>query len=287
MDNYDLKSHTLAGIVTYNPEIDRLRLNMDALLRNGIKRIVLIDNGSKNADEISAFLENYPEAYIIKNRKNEGVAHALNQIFQEAYDSGCYEWVLTLDQDSVIDDNMLEVYEEYAQNDDVVSLTTPQRDRNFELNRNPDTDKTQYIKRCITSGNLVRISVWKEVGGFDDRLFIDSVDHEFCYRLREHGYQILQINTPLILHEVGKATLVNFLGKPRLLLNHSAFRKYYLIRNRAYLLKTFPLAWECDDYLNIVKFIIKTVLLEKEDRWGKLRSMVKGYHDGLKMKRTY
>ncbi len=283
----DLNNRTLAGIVTYNPEIERLQQNMEAVLRNGINRIVVVDNGSKNAEEISVFLEYFPEAYIINNPKNEGIAHALNQIFQEAYDSGCYEWVLTLDQDSVIDDNMLEVYEKYAKDEDVVSLTTPQRDRNFELNRKPDERETQYIKRCITSGNLVRTAVWKEVGGFDDRLFIDSVDHEFCYRLREHGYQILQINTPLILHEVGKATIVNFLGKPRLLLNHSAFRKYYLIRNRAYLLKAFPLAWECDDYLNIVKFMLKTVLLEKDDKWNKLRSMVKGYHDGLKMQRLY
>ncbi len=278
---FELSAHTMAGIVTYNPQPDRLRLNIEAVLRNGIKKITVVDNGSKNADEVSVLLMQYPEAALLRNPKNEGIAFALNQLFQEAYDAGCYPWVLTLDQDTVIDDNLTEVYGKYCSEKQDASITALHRDRNYQVKQKHTGLDAEHVVFCMTSGNLVRTAVWKEVGGFDNRLFIDEVDTDFCYRLQKHGYRILRINQPLFLHEIGNATAVTFMGKDRIVTNHSAFRKYYMVRNRLYMLKK---GRQCgDSYSNLFRFMIKTALFEKEDRAQKIRSMLKGLLDGLKM----
>lgn len=280
---YDLKDRVLAGIVTYNPETERLRQNIEAVIRNEIQTIVIVDNGSNNTDEICRLIEQFPEINIIKNQENKGIAFALNQIFQEAIQSKSIDWVLTLDQDSVIDDDMITTYAHYySDGNNIASLTSLRREQNYEIPNLVRKEPVQYINKCMTSGNLVLKSAWESVGGFDNRLFIDEVDYDFCYRLREHGYSILRINRPLILHEIGKGVPIYFWGKRRIISNHSAFRKYYMVRNRVYLLRKRKL---CDDrYSYLFRFIAKTVLYEKEDRWNKIHSMVKGFIDGLKMK---
>ena len=38
------------------------------------------------------------------------------------------------------------------------------------------------------------------IGGFDETMFIDFVDFDFCYRLKKEGYEILQ--TPSVIQMV-------------------------------------------------------------------------------------
>ena len=287
MKEQDFKSRTLAGIVSYQPDIERLQQNIEAVLRNGIQSIVVVDNGSGNRDRVDALTKNYPNITLIQNEKNEGIACALNQLFQEAERQGCFDWVLTLDQDSIIDDVLLEVYGQYyTGEEDVVSISSLWWERTYGEGIRHGQEPTEYVNRCITSGNLVQLQAWRAAGGFENRLFIDMVDYDFCYRLLERGYRILRINRPCILHELGKPTAVKFLGKERVVLNHSAFRKYYIVRNYLYLLRNYDYAREDgDSYGFLLRYCVKAILLEKEDRWNKLLSILRGVHDGLRMKR--
>ncbi len=288
MHKDSIKRTTLAGIITYNPDIERLQLNIDAVIRNGMTKIVVADNASKNIASIEALFLEYPGIEMIKNSKNEGVAYALNQIFQAAYDSGQYEWVLTLDQDSIIDDDMIATYEQYYTGDNrVASITSQHRERAYEVNKKPQKEIVEYTERCITSGNLVKVSAWKEVGGFETRLFIDYVDFEFCYRLREHGYLILRINKPLLLHELGDPVVIRVLGKERIALNHSALRKYYMVRNSLYCHRYYGNYTKGKNlyYYHLFRFFVRTLLIEKEDKQNKLHSIIKGFYDGMKMEK--
>ena len=66
-----------------------------------------MDNGSDNIKNIEdCVLNNWKNITIIKNGKNEGIAKALNQMFEFAIEQQ-YEYVLTLDQDSVCPDNII------------------------------------------------------------------------------------------------------------------------------------------------------------------------------------
>ena len=67
---------------------------MDSLYQQ-VDRIVLIDNASKNIDDVDKAFSSYANITIIKNDKNKGIAYALNQILQFAYRQH-YEWYLSM-----------------------------------------------------------------------------------------------------------------------------------------------------------------------------------------------
>ena len=53
------------------------------------------------------------------------------------------------------------------------------------------TDQTiEYPERVIASGNIINLQAWNKVGRFDNSLFIDEVDHDFCHRLTQEKYKI-------------------------------------------------------------------------------------------------
>ena len=93
-------------------------------------------------------------------------------------------------------------------------------------NRYTPTDYT------LSSGSLSRKSVFSDVGGMNSGLFIDSVDHEFCWRLCSHGYRIFIDELSLLPHMLG-AKQVSFLGQR---INvPSPIRHYYVFRNWIFL----------------------------------------------------
>jgi rhamnosyltransferase len=88
---------------------------------------------------------------------------------------------------------------------------------------------------CITSGNLVRTSIWRECGGYDDSMFIDGVDFDFCLSVKERNKKVIRINKAYLLQEVGQGYARKIAGKTVAILNHSYLRLYYISRNYLYL----------------------------------------------------
>lgn len=303
-----MKQFIFAGIVTYNPEIERLQENIDAVLPQ-VQGLVLVDNASENISDIEKLMEQYKRVFVIKNTENKGIAAALNQIMEEAEkrDAG---WVLTLDQDTVVYENLIEMYktavEEFCDKDDmpydaelIASFTCLRKDRNFEEeNRNggkvdptskrkkksvKDDGLYTEVETCITSGNLLNVAAWRDVDGFDERFFIDMVDDEFCFRLREHGYSILRVNEYGYLHELGgNLKKVKLLGKEKTIFVYGETRKYYVARNITYLVRRYKLGKKnpYNDYLR--KRILGTLMYEEHKIKG-IYAYKKGIRDGKKL----
>ena len=87
------------GIVTYNPDIVRLRENINAVY-NAAAVVIIADNGSVNSKEIQTLISEYDRIVFLSNDVNKGIAAALNQLCEEAVNRK-YSYILTLDQDSV------------------------------------------------------------------------------------------------------------------------------------------------------------------------------------------
>lgn len=277
-----MKNKIVAGIVTYNPQIDRLEQNIEAVIPQ-VEEVIIVDNGSQNSLKIKDLCKEIG-VHFIKNSENYGIATALNQIFN--YYSSANEmekvWILTLDQDSVVYSDIIDEYKKCMCSKKTVSITCLREDRGYLVEDSATDEFVQPVNKCITSGNMVCVDAWKTVGGFNDKLFIDMVDSEFCYRLRMAGFQILRVNKVKIIHELGNAFQVTFMGKNRTILNHSAFRKYYIFRNTTYLLKKYPLAKADYSYYELAKTFI-AILLFEEDKFNKIRRAIKGLRDGLRM----
>lgn len=282
-----MKDLTAAGIVLYNPDINRMKENINAII-NQVDYVILVDNSSKNKSDIEDTIKHsfYDSDKLIINfsQKNNGIAWALNQIFKIAEEQSV-KWVLTLDQDSVCPSDIIEGYIKYSASisKSKIGILCPTiMDKNAGILEG-DVHKTEAIKRCITSGSFTSLAAWKQTHGFDEKMFIDGVDFDFCDRLGMNGYKVIRIGSICLTHELGKITTHRFLFKTVKVQNHSALRKYYIVRNRFYLSrkekKPFAIL---TSFFFVIKFSATIILFEKNRR-KKLKAVFKGMCDGLKL----
>lgn len=268
-----------AGIVLFNPDIERLEENISAISPQ-VGSLILVDNGSKNIDDIKKLIAGYGNITYIRNDDNYGIAKALDQIINKADELGA-EWALTLDQDTVCEPDIIEKYDTFTKRakDNVAIITSKYKDRSVEVDFGM-TQEYEKVSFCITSGAFNNVRCIKAVGGFDEKLFIDMVDYDICYALTRNGYKIIRLNYTGFLHEVGRSTSKKFFGKDIIIFNHSPLRKYYWVRNSIYLKRKYKLGFRSD--VRVVKRMIQTLLYEN-DKFHKLKSMFKGVADGYRM----
>ena len=224
---------------------------------------------------------------VIFNEENLGIATALNIGVREALNQG-YNWILTMDQDSKASSNMvekmLEVYNKIDERErkEILSIFPNFVDERIQsIEENSNMDSYEYVDADITSGNLLRAEVFDKVGFFDDSLFIDLVDTDFCMRLNEKNIKMIKVRDAILYHSLGESQSVKSIFGKFNTSNHSALRRYYMTRNRFY-------TWEKYKDLNsftlnrdkslFKKEFVKIILGEK-DKVNKIKMVFKGYKD--------
>lgn len=272
----------LAGIVLFNPDIDRLKENIDAIYCQ-VDSVVLVNNGSINFDKVQVFAEGYEGIRYIDNKKNLGIATALKRMMDFAIQEQ-YDWVLTLDQDSVCQPGLIEKYLHYVGIEKVGILTCNIVDRNFSVDSGfKENQEYREIKQCITSASLVSVAAYRQTDGFDEKMFIDSVDFDICINMRKHGFKIIKVNFNGILHEVGHGENVKLFFKDYISYNHSPIRQYYMARNQRYLVKKYPDQFSrSKEWIRELRIELIIVLYEK-NKIKKIRSRWKGIRDANKL----
>ena len=266
-----------AGIVTHNPDLNRLKENIDSIQKQVIK-IIIVDNNSYNVSEIENLFST-KNMKIIKLDNNYGIAYALNKIFEFCIKEKI-DWVLTLDQDSICSQNMIKVFTKSINKE--VGIICPTI---VDLNKKEKIESIDNIsgeKRCITSGSLTSVSAFNKIGGFDEKMFIDGVDFDFCDRLVANGFKIIQCGNVLMKHEIGNIKMKKFLIFDVVVRNHSAFRKYYIAKNIVYLdrknkYKLYPFM----TMIRIIKLLLIVILYEK-DKKNKIKRILAGMCEGFK-----
>lgn len=274
-----------AIIVSYNP--DSNLFDSINLLLNQVEKVIIVDNGSKEKYVKYIKSINEDKIEIILNKENLGIATALNIGVRKALENG-YEWILTMDQDSKASPDMVKkmfnVYNSINREErkDILSIFPNFVDERIQsIEENSNMNSYEYVDADITSGNLLRKEVFEKVGFFDDSLFIDLVDTDFCMRLNEKGIKMIKIRDAVLYHSLGESkTIKGILGSFNTS-NHSALRRYYMTRNRFYI-------WEKYKGLNsftlnrdkklFKKEFLKIILGEK-DKVNKIKMVLRGYKD--------
>ena len=271
-----------AIIVSYNP--DSNLFDSINLLLNQVEKVIIVDNGSKEKYVKYIKSINEDKIEIILNKENLGIATALNIGVRKALENG-YEWILTMDQDSKASPDMVKkmfnVYNSIKRKDILSIFPNFVDERIQSIEENSNMNSYEYVDADITSGNLLRKEVFEKVGFFDDSLFIDLVDTDFCMRLNEKGIKMIKIRDAVLYHSLGESkTIKGILGSFNTS-NHSALRRYYMTRNRFYI-------WEKYKGLNsftlnrdkklFKKEFVKIILGEK-DKVNKIKMVLRGYKD--------
>ena len=268
----------IAGIVSYNPDIGRLKENIEAVISQ-VTEIVLVDNASNNFSDIELMIEQKEKVSLIANSQNRGIAAALNQLLSYAVHKGA-EWLLSLDQDSVVPAEYVKKMMAGGVDPSVALLAPNILDRNDGGRVLLSGTGVVKIKECITSGTMMNIHACKKIGYFDEKMFIDYVDFEYCYRVKQFGYDIVRNNDVVLLHQLGNGRVASFLGKSFMVTNHSAIRHYYIVRNCVYLMKKHR--WLIRGVRGVLQeFFI--VMGYERDRILKMKYMFKGILDGVRM----
>lgn len=274
----------LAGIISYNPDLERLRENILAIAEQADHTLV-IDNASGNEGKIRELIAGMDRVSLQCNTENLGVAAALNQIYAFAGDKG-FDAVLTLDQDSVCRAGLVERYKSCL-DETAGMLTCVIKDRNvaFAEFGNERQTEPEEVWRIINSGAFCPVSVFREVGGFDERLFIDWVDFDFCARVREAGYSLIRIPFQGLLHELGDARIVSLLGRRVVILREAPLRVYYRTRNMLYVTKQHRTQYPRGFASRAVFRDAVKILLFEDQKHQKLCALLRGIRDAGKLRR--
>ena len=278
----------MAVVVTYNPDAS-LRRNLEAL-RMQIETVVVIDNGSANIE----FVEQQAQAAgceMVANRTNQGIAAALNQAVILAR-AGGFTGLATFDQDSLIRPGviaqMTAFYGKFPHRDRIGVLAMAHRDatgRDYHLPWDilEDAPTFRLVRTTITSGNIIPIDVFETVGAFDEALFIDSVDHDFCLRCRSHGLLVVEGKLQVMDHAKGQSKEHRFFWLRVPVSNHSPPRRYYITRNQLELCRRYlfvDFVWVCAAGLLLLCEAVFVLLYEQERR-AKFNAMIEGARDFL------
>jgi len=237
----------LAVVVSYNGRA-KTRLAVDAL-RGQVSDIYIVDNGSDAETlDVLAALEEEGGVSVARLGENKGVGYALNLGVERARELG-YGWLLTMDQDSVVDAGLMAAYRAaIAVDRDRLCLTPSLVDSGWS-----EGAASASVSYAITSGNLVRLDVFDRIGPYDEGFFVDCIDFDFCLRLRRAGGTVRRVHDARMRHRLGETARVPVAVR-RFYVLHAPTRRYYMYRNYCYLAERY--------LLRFPGFIVKLGLLQ-------------------------
>lgn len=272
-----------AVIITYNTgnEFSKNVLS----LKKHVREVIVVDNGS-NKETLSMLRGLKEEITLIELNENKGIAYALNRGIEYAVNND-FQWVLTLDHDSTVSDsmisNMLSVYNSIDESEkEKIVMLTPKHveEKQMDVVSKSQENKWEYVLTEITSGALTKADFYKNEL-YDEKLFIDLVDHDYCLRINSMGYKIIRVNSAILIHNLGESIQKKILGITITPTNHSALRRYYMSRNRKYIWNkyrgTFK-EWVIKDKIRFLNEIVKIIAFEDE-KLNKLKMIKLGLND--------
>ena len=216
-----MESKLCGVVILYKPNYKEIYDNIYTYAKN-LKTLYIIGN-SLIKDDFLLKLQKLSSIILLHNGENLGISKALNMVLKEAISDG-FEWILTMDQDTSFNKND---FSKYLANFNKVNklelmIYAPIHNKKF-LN-----DYYQEESYVMTSANILNIKKAISINGFDENLFIDEVDHEFCFKTLKNKYKIFQDYRIAVNHHLGnkldnKVTI------------YSSTRLYYMLRNYLYL----------------------------------------------------
>lgn len=136
------------------------------------------------------------------------------------------------------------------------------------------------VQTLISSGSVVELSTFQQVGFMKEELFIDMVDTEWCWRAYSKGFVCCISNRAKLLHKVAQKERHLF-GFPVLIA--APMRYYYIYRNFIILC-----SYRYVPLQNKIKTLIRRIiepfflLWVVKDRKSIFVNIAKGLRDGIK-----
>lgn len=256
-----------------------------------VSRVIVVDNGTtgESGVNLERALGVRESVTCIRNGANLGVAAALNQGISRALaEEGDCPWIVTFDQDSLpagdMVEKMLAVWKSHPHPEKLM-VAGPRITFVDSTSRPDPADDRPWreVTHVITSGSLISRRAFELAGYFNEGLFIDYVDIEYCLRLRTLGYQVIEVQSTEILHHMGRLEERLFLGEKVHPTHHPPLRRYYQFRNALLLHRQYresQRSWRRRNRIVLMKIPLLILLYEKQ-RLRSLFQILRGISHGL------
>lgn len=216
------------GIILYNPNnenFENIRKYRDA---NLFSDIIVYDNS-----ETSNCL-NIPDGIqYIWTGQNDGLSKPYNRMIQFAID-GKFDYLCLLDQDSQYDKDEIKNMIDYLEaNHNMLCDTAIIAPRTYSATskRVERAERVSEVTFAINSGSFLNIQIIKGSGlRYDENIFLDGVDLDFCWSVRENNKKVLVYDNSVFYQSLGYNVANVAFNR------HSAFRYYYIAHNKKYIL---------------------------------------------------
>jgi GT2 family glycosyltransferase len=260
--------------------------------------IILVDNASTDGSG-EKLRDEFNDIKFLKTSSNLGFTGGNNIGIQYAFDNQ-YEYILMLNNDVFVDQKFTYHLKNYLDlHPDVGAVQPlvyhhPERTKvwngggffnrilgksfsNREFDGNIHTRQVDWISGCAF---MVRSSVLKETGPFNEKYFAYHEDVDLSFRIRSAGYKLVFIPQSIIYHIGGGSS--NSAEKKKEGYQSPAVH-YYNTRNHIWIIRAW-LNWY-EKPMAIIYHAVYSVSLVTyfliRMRWNKLKAVVKGFVHGF------
>ena len=235
---------------------------------------------------------------LIKNHENHGFARGNNVGIDFAMDHLKMDYVLLLNNDTVVDKNFLKELVETGESRENIGFIGPKilfygkediiqeagggnvnyRQSKVEeigFNEVDDGSLDYYIEPDYIGGAclLIKSEVIRSIGVLDSNYFMYWEDVDWCITGLENGYKSAYEYKSVIWHKYGSSS-------------ENQFKMYYLNRNRLYFMRKHA---KGSDYLRFLGYFVPFIIFEscyqliRKNDIKMARAFFKGMIDGFKM----
>ncbi len=277
-----------AIVILYNPKDDVLeRIQTYSKI---FDKVIIVDNSTKIEEQIKDALQKNKSVEYCCLKENKGISFALNFAFKKGIEDG-FDFMLTMDQDSVFPQKNIEYMINYIENNDNsnVGIYAPNFSKIYYNIQKQDltyakpiypVNSVQVVTWAITSGSFIKLSTVKKILPIDENYFIAYVDIDLGVQMNLAGYSTLIIGKAILYQQIGNIVKKSALAEIFRFTNYASTRYYYLIRNNFYFRKKYK------SYLNLrmlsckqlAKYIFKIITSEK-NKIEKVGMGYRGYCD--------
>jgi rhamnosyltransferase len=297
-------SRVAVVVVTYYPETKSLSGLLSALIPQ-VKSLVVVDNTPASDLSVPILMREYATfgIHLIRLGENLGIAKALNAGIAWAM-QGDATHILLSDQDSSpaadMVEKLLDVLQHLTVQGEKIGCVGPAfrdlstgRMHKFQVpgkgglfyKTHPGDLAIPWVEVIsnITSGSLIPVHLFTDVGLMREDYFIDFVDTEWCFRARHRGYKIYGTSQAVMNHHVGDKTFLAWCGRWKSFSGYSTDRLYYQYRNGIFLLRGsfIPFGWKLRLGLTWLSNIYAYVFFAPS-RLENLKAIVIGIWDGIR-----
>ena len=257
------------GIVFYKPTEKQLN-NLKRYAEIGIFNDIFVCDNTPTQIHYDNSL---PCVHYFYMGYNSGLSKPYNLMIEKAILNNS-DYLCIMDQDTPFKEEdvlrVVQFIQEHQDSLEDVAIVCPNvvKNTNVPINR----EGLSYVKWAINSTSFLNIkNINRNHLRYDEKIFLDGVDYEFCLNIMKHGQKILRINDIVVIQEFGYVA-----NGDATFTHHNADRYFNIAHNRKYIFyKHYGFYGWAFALLQNIRLVCR-VAIHEDEKSNKIKACIRG-----------